>query len=352
MQLPEDWDDNENWIPKPLFMRDDKGFMYYPAEAHGWYWASEVLAASAFAKQYNGDVVIEECWVFREDDKNDKPFSFVGKLYKERQALKKAKDGAQLGIKLGLNSLYGKMAQQIGWGRNWDGTIRKPPFHQLEWAGYVTAMCRSMVYMANIDDLSNVIAFQTDALFTIRPIPELDTTDGLGHWEEVVFDSLTMVQSGVYFATIDGEDYTTDGTEEVTKTRGFDRGTLTRELAENGMRTGTVATARHTSFYRIGLALHQDWNKWCMWITTPRELNPDTWSKRMHMPEFCSVCLSDWRAGNINIGVWHPTINGAPEPQFNSEFKVEWIDHELTQDHIELIQSDKLIREEQLYFEY
>lgn len=349
----EDHDDYLEWQPKPLFMRDSKGMMFYPEEAHGWYWASEFLAACAYAKRHNFVVEVEECWVFVEDKGAAKPFAFVGELYKERQRLKKAKDGAQLGIKLGLNSLYGKMAQQIGWGKNYDGSIRKPPFHQLEWAGYVTAMCRSMVYMANIDDLRNVIAFQTDALFTVKPLPQLDTTDGLGHWEETKFDSLTMVQSGVYFATVADEEYSTSPEEDINKTRGFDRGTLTREIAEEGMRLGKVSVARHTSFYRIGLALHQDWNKWCMWITTPRELNPDTWSKRMHIPEFCETCHKHSKPGNIAIERWHSTINGATElGEFNSEFKIEWIQNSITPEHLELINEDRFIREEALYYEY
>src|SRR6185437_11524107 len=108
-------------------------------------WSPEVEACREYCAAGYGTMEVLEAWVYDFDPDAPKPFDFVEGLYLKRKALKAGGDGAHVGIKLGLNSLYGKLAQQIGWKVTEDGTLRLPPFHQLEWAGFTTSHCRAAV---------------------------------------------------------------------------------------------------------------------------------------------------------------------------------------------------------------
>jgi hypothetical protein len=106
-------------------------------------------------------------------------------------------DGAERAIKLELNSIYGKFAQRAGWFQEGD---RIPAYHQLEWAGYITSSTRAKLYQAYRLRPGRIIAFETDAVFSVSPIEGLEIGTGLGEWKESVFDDLLYIQSGFYFA--------------------------------------------------------------------------------------------------------------------------------------------------------
>src|SRR6185437_16980152 len=147
-------------------------------------------------------------------------------------------------------------------------TLRLPPFHQLEWAGFTTSHCRAAVLRAALTDLSAVIAFETDAVFSSRPLAvKLGT--GLGDFEYTEFGRLTYVQSGLYFGV------TTSG-DRIDKTRGVDRGTLTEgeviagtQLLEASER---IATATLTRFVGAGVALSQSLDRWRRWETVTKRI--------------------------------------------------------------------------------
>ena len=109
-------------LPGPYFRRNSKGTICYPCLVTGWYWSPEVQTGRMYCsgKGYGKQTVLE-AWVFRPTG-DIKPFKFIDGLYLKRKALKAGGDGAQVGIKLALNSLYGKCAQQVGWERKNDGT--------------------------------------------------------------------------------------------------------------------------------------------------------------------------------------------------------------------------------------
>src|SRR5665647_2373707 len=197
-------------LPGAFFRRDPNGTVSYPLHVTGWYWSPEVETGREYCARGYGEMTVTEAWVYTPAT-DRKPFAFIEPLYNKRRALKLASDGAHVGIKLALNSLYGKLAQQIGWERKPDGSLRLPPFHQLEWAGYTTAWCRAFVLRACLDKLETVIAFETDAVFVSEPL-SVTLGSGLGDFELTTFDSLTYVQSGMYFAASNGR--------EIVKTRG------------------------------------------------------------------------------------------------------------------------------------
>ena len=318
--------------PRPLFKRVANGNIFYPEKTFGWFWASEIFEAIEYCKRYPGELTILECWVFIENDPTDKPFSFVPELYAERQRLKAAGDGANVGLKLGLNSMYGKLAQQVGWQIDrYTKQLRKPPFHQLEWAGFTTAMCRSLVLHAAIDCLENVVAYETDALFVTKRLTHLQISSELGDWEETIFENLSYIQSGFYFGTIDGK--------QIVRSRGVDKDSIDREGVEKSFLHYGSYEARSSRFVTAGQALYQNWDDWTTWQTNPREITAFTpHTKRIHSLRACTVC----RAGlvhNFKFNEpdsdylergWHDTITGVKavedEDEHNVEYAVEWID--------------------------
>lgn len=293
--------------PQPLWMRNRDGTVYFSEYSHGWYWSPEAELALEL-----GGSVIHEAWEWVQDCDHE-PFNFVEALYNKRAALKKAGDGAHVGLKLGLNSLYGKLAQQIGWDAG--PPLKLPPYHSLEWAGWITAHCRAQVYRAAMHAPDDVIAFETDAIFSRVPLP-LDIGSRLGQWECTEYSSLTYLKSGMYFGTL------TDGTE-VEKTRGINKGSITRQQMIEALETeqrGEVAAihAEQTRFVGLGQALNQDFNKWRRWYTDPRILQVALNGKR--------IDLLDARDSRKDIGDgWRETQEGLHETDFSHPYEVAWI---------------------------
>lgn len=307
-------------LPMPLPWRSSRGNVVYPGDGafYGWYWSPDVYAAQEYVARYGGSLDLRSAWRFVEDNPEDRPFAFIAELYHKRQVMKAAGDGAHVGIKLALNSLYGKLAQQVG-ARFTDGEgWRIPPFHQLEFAGYVTATCRSMVYRAAIDDLSKVIAYETDALFTTEPLT-VPIGTGLGDWEATTFDSLTYAQSGVYFGSVDGVEFA--------KTRGVNLGTLTRDMVERAMQRPDArdrhAEAPLTQFITAGQALQGQWGKWRRWITSTKSLEVEPQGKRIPLP-------------GAPFGEWGRTFAArVPHESHSQPFPIMWVNPDVGMEELE-----------------
>lgn len=191
----------------PLFYREDDGSILYPSRGTGWYWYPEFEAAREFAGRFGCHHFESlEWWSFEPYDAPVYPFHWIEDYYDQRQsrvAAAKARgvqDGPEKIIKLGLNSMYGKTAQQVGARIDDEGNTQAPAYFQLEWAGYVTAGCRAKLMQAAIQNPSNIIAFATDGLFSTEPL-DLDTPAEkiLGAWEFDTHDGITMVMPGVYW---------------------------------------------------------------------------------------------------------------------------------------------------------
>ena len=113
-------------------------------------------------------------------------------LYEERRRIGSNTRGYPL--KLGLNSLYGKMAQRCGRG----------PYHDVVSAGLITAITRARLIEAIGQDPHSVVMVATDAVFSTRPL-SLDIGERLGQWEEKVWPDLFIAQPGVYWSPSDLE---------------------------------------------------------------------------------------------------------------------------------------------------
>lgn len=181
----------------PLFFRTRRMQISFPSDGCGWYWYPEYEAAlSCF-----GNVDCLEWWHF-EPRCDHKPFSWIGDYYETRKQWLKTptedwQGGGEKIIKLGLNSLYGKCAQQLG------GTDTSPPsYHQIEWAGYITSATRARLFTAANTNPVNVIGFATDGLFTTRPlIIDHGLEKKIGAWElkHPLPQGMTIAMAGVYW---------------------------------------------------------------------------------------------------------------------------------------------------------
>lgn len=266
--------------PYPLFYRDKRHCIHYPAYVEGWYWAPEVANIAKW-----GCVEIVEGWVF--DDDGTYPFDWVRDVYGQRREWKRAGNPCEKALKLLLNSLYGKMAQRVGWNQE---KMLPPKWHQLEWAGWVTSYARAKLYRAMVNAGQSLIAVETDAVFSSKPL-ELECGTGLGQWDLNEYDEIVYLQSGFRFMR--KEDMWS------TKFRGFDKESIRLddvmtylknvELSDVNRETGFAGTT--TRFIGMGLAFMSKTPEiWRTWMTEPRILKMGVDGKRVHIPPFCHAC--------------------------------------------------------------
>jgi hypothetical protein len=340
---------------QPLFYRDPQGNMHYPLVVDGWYWGPEAQLV------WNDPTcTIEESWVF-EPTTTHKPFAWVEQVYEKRRKLKEAGNPAELALKLAINSLYGKLAQRVGW----DVKTKEPPkWHQLEWAGWLTSYTRSLLFLAatEADRLDALIATETDAVFTTKPI-QVDMGNKWGQWKPIRFQGITYLQNGVYFIK----------KNEIwePKYRGLDRnsidhdrimqylaspGTLgckacaqDRYMRKNGKRKRFQREREHTCEYiavtrrfrGFGMALNrkEGLSLWRAWETEPRAIvpvGPGT-GKRIHDIEHCRACTK----GMTYSDGLHDTIVARPQGGDSVAHNLPWLTGELSKDQ-ELTDEEKL----------
>jgi hypothetical protein len=247
--------DTEPVMPFPF---RHSGAIYYPREGQGWYHAVEVRAAMALV---NG-IEIEEGWVFTPAS-DTKPFAFIPRIYKERAKLKKKGHAGEKVLKLGLNSLYGKLAQGVGY------KGQPPKFQSFLWAGMITAGCRARVLELAAMDRHNLVMVATDGVFFSKEVKQAPVRDGLGGLELTVLEDVFIAQPGIYQATIDGETF------------GRSRGFFTREIDFDDLRQGYekhgpnyIGSFTSERFTGLGtLMITGKKEVWRTWSKTTRKLS-------------------------------------------------------------------------------
>ena len=270
-----------------------KGNIYYPTNGDGWYHSPEIRVALRWYPDY---IRVIESWEFVPDT-DDMPFDFIRHEYAERARLKAAGDPAQKVVKLGLNSLYGKLAQGVGYQDS------LPPFQSFHWAGRITSGTRAKLLDLACESRDSVVMIATDGIFYADPAPDFVTGKELGALELTEYTDCFVAQPGVYQAT----DTATGQT--VSKSRGF----FSREIDWNDIRAGWERDgAEYVSHYSsrrflgLGGALsRRDLSQWRTWIDGARALslypsrkvlgeNGSETHSRFHVPPtMAEVCLSD-----------------------------------------------------------
>lgn len=254
----------------PFYYRTASNAILFPDFGAGWFWVPEIR--SAFTTGFAEGLVLHHGYVYT-PSVSTKPFAWIEPIYQLRKQWKAQHKSAEKVLKLAINSLYGKLAQQIG---GYHGRI--PSYHQIEWAGYCTSLTRARLFTAAATHPQSIIAFATDGIFATEQIEQLDINDELGGWS---FDTdayaMTLIQSGVYWL------HTKEGKKQYY--RGFDESSLQEEdILYSYTQETQEYKAQATRFVTMGgaLASEDQWKKWCKWDTTERilQLVPDG-TKRM-----------------------------------------------------------------------
>lgn len=325
--------------PAPLFYRDAHGNIAYPHVVSGWYFSPE---ADLVLHHPNAEII--EGWEYRTDC-DHQPFAWVPETYRKRQLLRKLGNPSQMALKLGLNSLYGKMAQRVGWNER----KRTPPrWHQLEWAGWVTSMCRRKMFgLISRVPWEDLISVETDGVYCTTPPEKLgvESSTELGGWSVEEYDEGIFLQSGLYFLR--------SGSEWIRKVRGFDKDSFETSAVLSYLKQQkhkwNPLSGKTTRFIGLGAALQstEDFRKkHCRWEISSKEITPGEADKRWHFPEKCRACLEDKNGYDTMHDLCIKPPGGESFPHVLPWVEEEWVDGEKESEYGwrqgELIARDKL----------
>lgn len=292
----------------PLPHRDPNGTVSWPNMTDGWFHASE-----AYLVRKDPCAEFLESWIF--DDDGTYPFEWINEIYEERLAMQAKGDATEIAHKKAIASLYGQIAQRQGWERRHG----PPRFHQLEYAGAITAECRSLVYSAARRMGQSLISIDTDGVLATSPFRELPNGTGirLGEWKTEEYTGILYIQSGVYWLR------DSEGNWLPPKSRGIPQRKLRFDDIYPRLANGEdpISIDQHT-FYGFGQALHQnrlsDWRKW---LDTPRAIRFGGAGKRFHSPRFCPPCIRGERLSSA----LHPLLPVPPKQLTSSLHHIPWI---------------------------
>jgi DNA polymerase family B len=165
-------------------IRTREGTLLFPRKGRGWYAGPETVAAMC-----TSDVsvkLIGPC--YRITTFCDcRPFDWINELYLYRRSIGSGMKGVAL--KLGLNSMYGKMVQRIG----------EAPFFNPIYASLITSYVRAQLFDVVQYNPRAVLMLATDAVYSTAPLP-LTIGDELGQWEHHTFDRIFIAKPGIYVA--------------------------------------------------------------------------------------------------------------------------------------------------------
>jgi hypothetical protein len=290
----------------PLFYRTQQGRILYPKEGHGVYYGSEIQLLRDFFHEGVDYQIIRA--INPQIVSNAKPFRWLADVFAIRARYKAEGNMAQEALKLGINSVYGKLAQQKGWSLDRGA----PSHHHLLWAGEITSRTRAKLFRLAFKDPERVIAFATDAVFFKGVCPPCRRGKLLGDWEVEKYDGMTIVQPGVYW--LKQED------EWKSKYRGFDAGSLARQSVLDRWESGEDYKATLTRFVTLGSALARRsddfYTYWRTWPTEDRTLSLSPANKR----EAIAGRSRYWKQLERTRAVDNPEIGEMSKP-----FAIAWL---------------------------
>lgn len=247
------WENGPLYGPNPFSWRNRLGTVSRPMFGQGWQWYGEIL--SAYKLFPNMKVYIDQIHYFIPDENCVKPFAFIDDMYKYRRLLKEQGNGLQMVYKLAMNSIYGKLAQSLGYNEERD---IKPPYHCILYAGIITSETRRKILEAVMQKPHAIISIATDGIYSLEPL-DLDIGTNLGQWEFTLHDDMTLVQPGFYW-------YSTNGKEK-NYYRGFNKDCIKRGEVISAYLTGVkslpVGTTRFVTLgAAVGLNNFETWHTW------------------------------------------------------------------------------------------
>ncbi len=314
-------------VPYPFFFRLQSDSIRFPASGEGVVRGVELQAAFDTRP---GGVGVVQSWRFRPGD-GESPFAFVRDVYQTRQRWKAEGNPAQKVLKLGINSMYGKLAQQVGWNTR---NGKPPTFHNMVCAGYVTAYVRASIYRAAMLQPEGVIFMATDGICSTAQLP-LHGNGELGSWSVAEYGGVCCVQSGVYWY------FNHFGKTVVSHYRGYDRGQLNPYEVEHAWLVGReYLEAPCTRFVTMGAALAGDgqWAKWRRWETLIRRLDLRLTGKRLD--------VTNWlRDGNPANGLVPTIATPVPRGTISEPYPIPWLANRPLHPSVEGMTDERFIAE-------
>lgn len=250
----------------PLPWRSPSEAIYFPGVGRGWYWRPEAEAAMLTAQHLGGRVSFLDGWEFVPNDSSERAFPWVAPLFDERKRVG-TKTGAGKAVKLGMNALYGKLAQKSGvFGRI-------PTYRQYEYAGWITSFVRAKLWMMTWGIWDRVISYATDGIYLDGGLPKTLDSERLGDWERTDYAEMDIALAGVYRVRKDGEDW-----ERFS--RGYGKTGIPWEEILRGWADGADRlTVPTTHFHTLGECIHLrkglpriDRDRWRSWTDEAKEI--------------------------------------------------------------------------------
>jgi hypothetical protein len=251
-------------------------------------------------------------------------------MFNKRRQWQKEGNQGEYALKLGLNSLYGKMAQRVGWNKK---TGEAPRWHQLEWAGWVTSYTRAKLYKMMLQlGLDSIVAVETDGIYSTRNPSDIGVTsgNGLGEWKLSTYSDVVYIQSGLAWLKNDSD------SEWSFKYRGLDPNSLSidRVLSHlhsvgNGIGWDSPEAklmATTSRFVGAGAALmSRDFDiTFRRWETMRREVKLGGDGKRLHIPAICPQCKEGIPADER----MHTLVSTLPPNEMTTPHSLPWLQME------------------------
>jgi hypothetical protein len=319
-------------IPMPLFHRDKSNRLSWPNRVEGWFWGPEArnVAGTAHAR-------ILEAWVF--DSDNTRPFQeWIQGAYNRRLDLQEKGDPVEKAYKWMLAAVYGAFARRVGWDRR---RRRAPQSHQIEWAGFITSLCRSMVWeAASYQHYDTVVSIDTDGVTSLRPFGNLPNGEGtgLGQWKVEEYTGILMWQSGIYWLR------NKDGEWEDPKSRGIPKGKIPMDVVEQTMVNSFNMADLDTSYFTIskttftgyGRALRGQMDEWRTWKPMRLKVLFGGTGKTRHAPKICRYCNPRGSAPMHTMTVMPVGVTD----QDNEPHRLPWLEKVQTLEGVEQLDWD------------
>jgi hypothetical protein len=186
-----------------------------------------------------------------------------------------------------------------------------------------------------------LIAVETDGIYTTFDVNKLTGVtfgNGLGEWEQTIYDEMLYVQNGLYHRL-------SDGNWLAAKSRGLDQSSVPMPvIAEylHNCKPGdfpSLSVALRPRFIGLNAASAGKAPikvRHCRWESGIRELEPGGKGKRIHLPHCCQACAEGYNAydkphtlivrsrsfGQMSAPHYLPWENG--EPYSESEEAAEY----------------------------
>ena len=197
------WDIPAERNVMPFPYRQKKAITY-PSGGMGWYHAKEVANAMRYYSEY---IEVLDGWTFHPILIHERPFSFIRPVFAERAEAKRQGLASEKALKLGLNSLYGKTAQGVGY----KGKV--PRFRSFFWAGMITAGTRGRLLDLACKAPNHCVSVATDGIVFTKD-PGFELSEELGGLERTEWTDFFIAQPGIYRGMdVDGKEFK--------KSRGF-----------------------------------------------------------------------------------------------------------------------------------